>query len=155
VVRTSSILLVFSLVLTGCGHGSVEGELPSDEAWLEENPQPTEGVQFHLVIDLSVADNFDGEHFEIAVDDTLVVQGIGTANPDRHCNWYGPYELVLPEGSHTVSVTTGEGLSINESFDLTAEASGLVNYLHPGYDPEELDSPELRWSFIGGPTGCL
>jgi hypothetical protein len=151
----SFLAVALMLLLAACGSGSVEGELPSQEVWEEENPQPLDGVTFHLVIDLSVADNFDGEHFEILVDDSLVAEGVGTANPEKHCNWYGPYELVLPEGSHKVSVTTGEGLSISENFDLTAESSGLVNYLHPGYDPEELDRPELRWNFFDGPTGCM
>jgi hypothetical protein len=141
------------VLLAACGSGSVEGELPTQEVWEEENPQPAGGVPFHVVLELLVADDFDGEHFEILVDDSLVAEGVGTAQPDAHCNWYGPYELTLNEGSHEISVTADEALSLSESFDLTGESSGYVTYQGPSWEPGS-DQPTLQWEYFDGPTGC-
>lgn len=152
--RRSFFVVALMLWLAACGSGSVEGELPTSEVWEEENPQPAEGVLFHVVLELLVADDFDGEHFEILVDDNLVVEGVGTANPDEHCNWYGPYELTLDEGTHGISVKAGEGLSLSENFDLSAESSGYVSYQGPSWEPG-FDQPTLRWSYFDGPTGCM
>ena len=155
--RWSLLCLLASLVLVGCGESrsSLGPELPTSESWTAEHSQPSEGVPFHLVVDMFVGDDFEGETVEVSVDGGLVVEGVGHANPDEHCNWYGPYLLMLDRGSHEIAVTTGDGLVLSESFDADVESHFIVMYKHPSSDPQEMTAPELTVLTGEGRPGCL
>jgi hypothetical protein len=157
-VRLHVVLLILgSLILISCGdaRSALGPELPTPESWTAEHPQSSEGIPFHLVVDMFVGDDFEGESVEVSIDGARIVEGVGHANPDEHCNWYGPYLLMLDHGSHQIEVTTGDGLALSESFDLEVESHAVIMYKHPSSDPQEMTTPELTMLSSRGRPGCL
>ncbi len=158
-VGSLKVLLVTVSFLAACGSQADQmPPLPDAEAWIADHPQPSEGVPVHVIVDFSVDSGFTGEDISVTIDGDLVVQGSGSHRPSEHCNWYGPYVLVLVPGSHTLEATATNSqadrtLALTKTFDLTEESSMIINYLDPTFD-SDLQQPQLNWHIHSGSPGC-
>ena len=154
--RTGLSILTITVIMSGCG-GVVDtsSPLPMADEWSKNNPQPTQGVPLHLVVDFTVGGGFKGETARVEIDGNLIVEGLGEHRPSEHCNWYGPYDLVLTPGEHEVVIVMSNGPTLTETFQLTEETSGFAHYIDPtygGYD--ENPEPHITWDVYTGPAGC-
>ena len=160
-LRSKFLLVGLAMAAGACGSTTDKGsELPDSESWTAENPQPSEGIRLHLILDFLVDDEFDSDSVKVTLDGELIVEGTGHANPDAHCNRYGPYLLMVDSGTHKIEVVTRAAGSFIQSFILTGESTGLVLYedrpsaYDPISDPEYFEQPELRWMLSDGRPGC-
>lgn len=151
-----SLALAFIVVLSCSGSGSLPGsELPDAESWVAENPQREDGVPLHIVVDMLVLDDFDGVKIEVSVDGELIVQGVGHARPEMHCNWYGPYVVVLDAGSHEIEAVTGDGLTLSDVIHLDTESHVIVMYQNSVDGQEGPGKPTGDIYPSTGRPGCL